>query len=73
MIKGFLRGLVGLATLPFIAGAYVFLYIAIGSLTNSFSSTIDEVWQNGLLIGAVWTVFLVFYPVITKLLDRAIA
>jgi hypothetical protein len=73
MVKGFLRGLVGLITLPFVAGAYVFVYIAIGSLTNSFSSTIDEVWQNGLLIGAVWTVFLVFYPVITKLLNKVIA
>jgi hypothetical protein len=62
-----------LITLPFVAGAYVFVYIAIGSLTNSFSSTIDEVWQNGLLIGAVWTVFLVFYPVITKLLNKVIA
>ncbi len=73
MIKGFLRGLVGLATLPFIAGAYVFLYLIIGSLTNNFSSTIDEVWQNGLLIGAVWVVFLVFYPIITKLLDKVVA
>jgi hypothetical protein len=73
MVKAILRGLVGVITLPFIAGAYVFLYIAIGSLTNSFSSTIDEVWQNGLLIGAVWTVFLVFYPIITKLLDKAVA
>jgi hypothetical protein len=73
MVKGFLRGLVGLITLPFVAGAYVFVYIAIGSLTNSFSSTIDEVWQNGLLIGVVWAVFLVFYPVITKLLNKVIA
>jgi predicted transporter len=73
MIKGFLRGLVGLATLPFVAGAYVFIYLVIGSLTNNFSSTIQEVCQNGLLIGAVWAVFLVFYPVITKLLDKLVA
>jgi hypothetical protein len=73
MVKGFLRGLVGLITLPFVAGAYVFVYIAIGFLGGSFSSTIEEVWENGLLIGVVWAVFLVFYPVITKLLNKVIA
>jgi len=69
MTKGFLRGLVGVFTLPFVFGIYWvlwFVLIALGA-DNSGEFT-DNLWS----VGAVWILFLVFYPVVSRLLDKVV-
>jgi hypothetical protein len=70
MIKGFLRGLVGLITLPIVFGIYwviSFGLIALGAEpTGQFT---DSLWA----IGIVWVGLLVIYPVVSRQLNKVIA
>lgn len=70
MIKAILRGLVGVITLPILAGAYWLIssgLIALGAEpTGSFTTAI---WS----LGIAWVVGLMIYPVIARQLNKVIA
>jgi hypothetical protein len=70
MIKGFLRGLVGLATLPFVFGIYWAIFAVLVGLGAGYGGDFaDNLWA----IGISWVLFLVLYPVINRLLNRVVA
>jgi hypothetical protein len=70
MIKGLLRGLVGLITLPIIVGFYWVISVGLVAFgaepTGRFT---DAVWG----LGTAWVVGLIIYPVIARKLEKVIA
>ena len=67
------RAVVGLLALPVVAGTYVFMYVLVGSLSNTlWGLTLDEVWNNGLLIGSVCAIAFAFATQIDKLIGRLV-
>lgn len=66
------RAVVGLLALPVVAGAYVFMYVLLGSLGNNLSVSLDTIWNNGLLIGSVSAIAFAFATQIDKLMARLV-
>jgi hypothetical protein len=59
--------------LPLVAGAYVFTVVLLGSLADTlWGMTLDEIWNNGLLIGSVSAVAFAFATQIDKLIARLV-
>jgi hypothetical protein len=67
------RAVFGLVALPLVAGAYVFGYLVLASLANNNPLTLDEVWNNGLLIGSVSAVAFAFATQIDRFVSKIIA
>lgn len=66
------RAVFGLVALPLVAGAYVFGYLVLASLANNNPLTLDEIWNNGLLVGSVSAVAFAFATQLDKLVSRVI-
>lgn len=66
------RAVLGLVALPLVAGAYVFGYVMLASLANSMPLTLDEVFNNGILIGSVSAIAFAFATQLDKLASRII-
>jgi hypothetical protein len=66
------RAVLGLVALPVVAGTYVFCFMLLASLTNSFPNTLDEVWANGILIGFVSAVAFAFATQLDRFSARVI-
>lgn len=66
------RILVGIIATPVIAGIYMFGYIALLLLGAEPTASFTDTFNNGLFIGVTASVFLVFYPQISHLLDKVI-
>jgi hypothetical protein len=66
------RAVVGVLAVPVVAGAYVFLYLALVILGADNSLKIEEIWSNGLLIGSVSAVMFAFATQVNKFLTRVI-
>ena len=64
------RAVVGVISIPFVAGAWCFVYLAFIALGGIPSQTIDETFHNGVLIGITLAIALVFAPQISRLLDK---
>jgi hypothetical protein len=64
------RAVVGLLALPVVAGTYLFVYVLLGSLGNSFSLSLDEIWNNGLLFGSVSAIAFAFATQLDKFVSR---
>lgn len=64
------RAVVGTLAIPFIAGAWCFVYLALIILGGEPTQTIDETFSNGLLIGVVLDLAFIFSPQLTRFLDR---
>jgi hypothetical protein len=59
--------------LPVVAGTYVFIYVLLGSLSGGLTlSSLDTVWNNGLLIGSVSAIAFAFATQIDKLMARLV-
>jgi hypothetical protein len=70
MVKAILRGLVGLATLPLIFGIYWAIFAVLIALGAGYGGNFaDNLWS----IGLAWVLFLVLYPVISRLLNKVVA
>lgn len=67
------RAIVGLISIPLIAGAYVFLYLCLLLAGAEATIGVEGAFNNGLLIGIVSAIFFTFYPQISRLLDRVIS
>ncbi len=64
------RAILGVVSIPFVAGAYVFLYLTLLLLGAEPSQTISETFFIGSQIGFVLAVILAFYPQFSRLLDK---
>jgi hypothetical protein len=64
------RAVIGVLAVPAVAGAYVFGYLGLLLLGAEGALKIEEIWNNGMLIGGVCAVMLVFAPQVNKFLDR---
>lgn len=63
------RAVAGVIGIPFIAGAYTFLYLTFLVLGGDTNQTIDETYNNGLLIGGVVAVVVTFLPQFYKFVN----
>jgi hypothetical protein len=66
------RAVLGAIAVPVVAGTYVFCFVLLGSLTNSVSSTLDEILANGILIGSVSAVAFAFATQIDRFVSRLV-
>jgi type III secretory pathway component EscT len=66
------RAVLGAIAVPVVAGTYVFVYVLLGSLANDLSLTLDEIWNNGLLIGIVSAIAFAFATQIDKFVSRLV-
>jgi hypothetical protein len=67
------RAVFGLVALPLVAGAYVFGYLVLASLANNNPLTLDEIWNNGLLIGSVSAVAFAFATQIDRFVSKVVS
>lgn len=66
------RAVVAVIALPVVAGAYVFLYLALVLLGAENSLKIEEIWNNGMLIGSVSAVAFAFATQLDKFLTKVV-
>ena len=66
------RAVLGAIAVPVVAGTYVFIYVLLGSLGNSLSVSLDEIWNNGLLVGVVSAIAFAFATQINKFVSRLV-
>ncbi len=64
------RAIVGVVSIPLIAGAYVFLYLLLLLAGAESNATLTESFNNGLFIGVTSAVFFTFSPQILRFVDR---
>jgi len=64
------RAIVGVISIPFVAGAYVFLYLLLLLAGAEPSLNLEGAFDNGLLIGFVIALAITFQPQFSKLLDK---
>ncbi len=64
------RAIAGILAMPFIAGAWCFVYLAFIIIGGEPTQTIDQTFSNGLLVGGVTAVLFTFSPQVTRLLDK---
>jgi hypothetical protein len=61
---------VGIVSIPFVAGAYVFLNLFLIYLGADPQYTVEDTFYNGIEIGIVVALILTFYPQFTKFVDK---
>jgi hypothetical protein len=66
------RALVGIVSIPFVAGAYLFLNLLLIALGAEAQYTVEDAFYNGIEIGIVIAIILTFYPQFTRLVDKFI-
>ena len=66
------RAVVGLIALPMIAGAYVFVYLALEALGAGVSLELGEIWNNGLLIGFVSALAFTFATQLNTIVSKLV-
>lgn len=66
------RAVVGVLAVPAVAGAYVFVYLALVILGAENSLKIEEIFNNGLLIGSVSAVMFAFATQVNKFLTKVV-
>lgn len=64
------RAIVGIISIPFVAGAYLFLYFVLLLAGAEPNASIGESFNNGLLIGTVIALAITFQPQFSKFLDK---
>ena len=64
------RFIFSVIAIPFIAGAYVFGYLALLLLGAEPNASLEDVFNNGLLIAIVLGLAFIFQPQFSKLLDK---
>jgi hypothetical protein len=66
------RALLGVVSIPLIAGAYVFLYLLLVLAGGDPTQTISETFFIGIQIASVVAVILTFYPQFSKFVNKLI-
>ncbi len=65
------RAILGIVSIPFVAGAWCFVYLAFLILGGEPNQTLTETFENGLLVGIVLALALTFAPQLMKLVAWA--
>lgn len=66
------RALVGILSIPFVAGAYTFVYLALVLLGAEPGNTLTDVYATGINIAIVVALILTFYPQFSKFVNKLI-
>jgi hypothetical protein len=66
------RAVAGIVSIPFVAGAWVFLYLVLILLGGEPQQTISDTFNNGLMIGTLVAVMFTFAPQFDKFVSRLI-
>ena len=66
------RALLGVISIPLVAGGYTFFYLSLLILGAEPTSSLTEVYGNGINIAITLAIALVFYPQISKFLDKIV-
>ncbi len=66
------RAVAGIISIPFVAGAWVFLYLVLILLGGEPQQTISDTFNNGLMIGTLVAVMFTFAPQFDKFVSRLI-
>ena len=64
------RLILGIVSIPFVAGAWVFLYLLLLLAGAEPNQTISETFYNGVNIAVVLALVLAFYPQFSRLVDK---
>lgn len=64
------RAILGIVSIPLVAGAYVFLYLCLLLAGAETEQGISETFNNGLFIGGTLAIILTFYPQFSKLVEK---
>jgi hypothetical protein len=64
------RALLGIVSIPLVAGGYTFFYLSLLILGAEPTSSLTEVYGNGINIAIAIAIILTFYPQFTKLVDK---
>jgi hypothetical protein len=64
------RALLGLISIPFVAGAYTFLFITLLAISPETDVTVSESYHNGIIIGITNAVIITFYPQLNEFLKK---
>ena len=66
------RALVGVISIPLVAGGYTFFYLSLLILGAEPTASLTEVYGNGINIAIVIAIILTFFPQFTKLVNKFI-
>lgn len=66
------RFILGVISIPFVAGAYVFLNLYLILLGAEPQYTVEDTFYNGVEIGIVVALILTFYPQFSKFVNKLI-
>ena len=66
------RALVGIVSIPFVAGAYLFLNLLLIALGADAQYTVEDAFYNGIEIGIVIALVITFYPQFSRFLDKLV-
>lgn len=66
------RALLGLVSIPLVAGAYVFFYLLLLLAGAEPSASLSDTFANGVNIAIVVALILTFYPQFSSLVDKLI-
>lgn len=64
------RAVVGLISIPFVAGAWCFTYLSLIILGGEPQQTIDETFDNGLMLGWILAFMFTFAPQVSRLMKK---
>lgn len=64
------RAVAGVVAVPFVAGAWCFVYLAFVIAGGEPTQSISETFSNGLMIGFIVAVMLTFAPQFSKFVSR---
>ena len=66
------RAVLGIVGIPFVAGAWVFVYLSFLLMGAEPSQTLTDTFANGITIGIIVAVMLTFSPQVSKVLDKIV-
>lgn len=66
------RALLGIVSIPLVAGAYTFVYLTLLILGAEPTSSLTDTYANGINIAIAVALILTFYPQFTKLVNKLI-
>ena len=64
------RAIVGVISIPFVAGAWTFFYLLLLLAGAEPNQNLEETFNNGLLIAYVVALAIIFQPQFSKFLDK---
>ena len=67
------RAILGIVSIPFVAGAWVFFYLLLLLAGAEPNQSIGDTFNNGMFIGGTLAVVLTFYPQLYNLMNKIIS